>query len=304
MARFDDPEILRSVLENLPTGVSLVARDGKILFWNYGAERITGHLRQDVVGHLCREDFLGNPEGPAEQASPASLVVEAVLKDGKTAETQVSFRHKSGHLVPVRLRATAMRDSDGLILGAVECFDELVDMSEWNRRHNKLAEHGCLDAASGLLTHKMVEARLRECVATYAEQPVPFCIVCMAFDHLDEVKTRYGVGALAAILRIAGQTLENSLRPTDYLGRWQENEFLAIVVECNGTEVLRVGERLKRMMSSSRITWWGDTLPVTMAMGATAAKADDTAAEMMRRAEGSLAESVSKGGNQMVVWND
>src|ERR1700739_1141295 len=139
MSRFDDPEILRAVLENLPTGVSLVARDGKILFWNYGAERITGHLRQDVVGHLCREDFLGNPEGPTEEASPASLAVEAVLKDGKSAETQVSFRHKSGHLVPVRLRATAMRDSDGVILGAVECFDELVDMSEWNRRHNKLA---------------------------------------------------------------------------------------------------------------------------------------------------------------------
>ncbi len=304
MAKFDDPEILRSVLEDLPTGVYLVGRDGKILFWNYGAERITGHLRQDVVGHACREDFLGDAEGNQDQISAASAALEAVLRDGKAAETQVSFRHKSGHLVPVRLRAIAMRDGEGAIIGAAECFDEIVDIAEWNRRHDKLAEYGCLDAASGLLTHKMVEARLRECLATYAEQPVPFCIVCIAFDHLEEVKARYGVGALAAVLRVAGQTLENSLRPADYLGRWQENEFLAIVVECNRMEIPKVGERLRKMISAAKITWWGDSLPVTIAMGATAAKPDDTAAEMMRRAEGALCESVSLGGNQMVVWND
>jgi diguanylate cyclase (GGDEF)-like protein len=177
-------------------------------------------------------------------------------------------------------------------------------MAEWNRRHDKLAEYGCLDAASGVLTHKMVEARLRECLATYAAQPVPFCIMCIAFDHLEDVKARYGAGALAAVLRVAGQTLENSLRPTDYLGRWQENEFLAIVVECNRMEIPHVGERLRRLISSSKITWWGDVLPETIAMGATAVKAGDTAVEMMRRAEGALRESVSLGGNQMIVWND
>ena len=304
MAKFDDPQILRSVLEDLPTGVYLVGRDGKILFWNCGAERITGHLRQDVVGHACREDFLGNSDGSQDEVSAASAALEAVLRDGKAAESQVSFRHKSGHLVPVRLRAIAMRDGEGTIIGAAECFDEIVDIAEWNRRHDKLAEYGCLDAASGLLTHKMVESRLRECLATHAEQPVPFCIVCISFDHLEEVKARYGVGALAAVLRVAGQTLENSLRPADYLGRWQENELLAIVVECNRMEIPKVGERLRKMISAAKIMWWGDSLPVTIAMGATAAKADDTAAEMMRRAEGALCESISLGGNQMIVWND
>ena len=49
MQRIENPEIFRQVLEELPTGVYLVGRDGKILFWNYGAERITRHLRQDVV---------------------------------------------------------------------------------------------------------------------------------------------------------------------------------------------------------------------------------------------------------------
>jgi diguanylate cyclase (GGDEF)-like protein/PAS domain S-box-containing protein len=304
MSRFDDSEILRRVLEDLPTGIYLISRDGKILFWNYGAARITGHLRQDVVGHACREDFLGNAEGSENQVSEAAAALESVLRDGKATESQVSFRHKSGHLMPVRLRAIAMRDGTGAIIGVAECFDELVDMGEWNRRHNKLAEYGCLDAASGVLTHKMVEARLRECLATYAEQPVPFCIVCIAFDHLEEVKARYGLGAIAAVLRVAGQTLENTLRPTDYLGRWQENEFLAIVMECNRTEISKVGERLGKMISAARIIWWGDSLPVTLSMSTTAVKDEDSVKEMMPRAEGALCESISLGGNRIVVWDD
>jgi diguanylate cyclase (GGDEF)-like protein/PAS domain S-box-containing protein len=307
MARFDDPDILRSVLEELPTGVYLVGRDGKILFWNFGAERITGHLRQDVVGHACREDFLGNAEANAEQVSGvsgASAALEAVLRDGKATESQVSFRHKSGHLVPVRLRAMPMRDADGTIIGAAECFDELVDIAEWNRRHNKLAEYGCLDAASGVLTHKMVESRLRECLGTYAEQLVPFSIVCIAFDHLEEVKARYGLGAIASVLRVAGHTLENSLRPTDYLGRWKENEFLAIVTECNSKEIVRVAERLRKMIAAAKVTWWGDLLPVTISMGATCVKAADKVEEIMRRGEGALSESLALGGNRIVVWDD
>jgi diguanylate cyclase (GGDEF)-like protein/PAS domain S-box-containing protein len=304
MPRFDDPEILRSVLEELPTGVYLLGRDGKILLWNYGAERITGHLRQDVVGHACREDFLGNSEGNDGQVSSAAAALEAVLRDGKATESQVSFRHKSGHLIPVRLRAIPMRDAQGTIIGAAECFDEIVNIAEWDRRHNKLAEYGCLDAASGVLNHKMVESRLRECLGTFAENPVPFCIICIAFDHLEDVKARYGPGAIASVLRIAGQTLENSLRPTDFLGRWHENEFLAIVLECNRSEIPNVGARLSRTMSRAKITWWGDALPVTISMGATVVKPEDSVKEIMRRAEGALCESVSLGGNRIVVWSD
>ena len=303
MALFDDPEILRSVLENLPTGVSLMGRDGKISFWNHGAERITGHLRQDVVGHLCREDFLGNPEGSEEEVSGAEAALEAVLRDGKAADSQVSFRHKSGHLVPVRLRASAIRDAHGAIIGVAECFDEILDIAEWDTRHNKLAEYGCLDAATGVLTHKMMESRLKDSLAAFAGTPVPFCIGCISFDHLEDVKARYGAGAIAAVLRIAGQTLQNSLRPTDHLGRWQENEFLAIVAECNRNEITKVGERLRKMMSRAKVVWWGDSLPVTISMGATQVKPEDTTVEMMRRAEGALFESIAQGGNRTVVWD-
>jgi diguanylate cyclase (GGDEF)-like protein/PAS domain S-box-containing protein len=302
MARFDDPEILRSVMENLPTGLSLVGRDGRILFWNYGAERITGHLRQDVVGHLCREDFLASADANSGEVSGGAAALDAVLKDGRVADSRVSLRHKSGQLVAVRLRATAIRDGEGAIIGVAECFDEIVDITAWDGRQSKLAEYGCLDEATGVLTHKVMESRLKDFLGNHADLRVPFCIVCISFDRLEEIKARYGLGGIAAVLRVCGQTLQSSLRPTDHLGRWQENEFLAIAVECNSSEVPKVGERLKKMISQAKIMWWGEPLPVTISMGATEVQPGDSFGELMGRAEGALNESIQQGGNRIIVW--
>ena len=58
VSELDYPEIFRFILEALPTGVYLVDRKRKILFWNGGAEIVAGYLRQDVAGHFLREHLL------------------------------------------------------------------------------------------------------------------------------------------------------------------------------------------------------------------------------------------------------
>src|SRR5579872_5777924 len=58
MSELQDPEIFRTVLDTLQTGVSVTDRNGRILFWNQGAERVTGHKRHEVVGRGCRDNIL------------------------------------------------------------------------------------------------------------------------------------------------------------------------------------------------------------------------------------------------------
>src|SRR5579862_2286480 len=72
VSELDKPEIYRRVLESLQTGIYLVDQTQKILFWNDGAERITGHLRQDVLGRFCVEDLLGNRDGHDSFATDAA----------------------------------------------------------------------------------------------------------------------------------------------------------------------------------------------------------------------------------------
>jgi len=296
-----DPEVYRAALENLPTGVCLVDREGKILLWNDGAERITGYMRQDVLGRSSKEDFLCHADSESNELTGPAAPLATALLEGKGTDAQVSLRHKSGHRVPVRLRTVAIRDAHGHITGAAECFDESMAVAEWDRRQNKLAEYGCLDNASGTLNHSLVHTYIRESLVTFAEHGIPFSVLCIEIDHLEDLKARHGPGAMAAVLRTAGQTLEHSLRPGDAMGRWNENEFLSVVQECSAEEAIKVGERLRKMVSGTKIEWWGDRLPVTVTIGGTGAKAGDSVETIVARAEKAWRASQKQGGDRVAI---
>jgi diguanylate cyclase (GGDEF)-like protein/PAS domain S-box-containing protein len=301
MPEFESPEIFRVVLESLQTGVYFVDREQKILFWNEGAEKITGYLRQDVVGCFCRENIVAAENAGKNVLSDAAESVSMVLRDGKPAISEVSLRHKSGHRVFVRLRAVAIRNSHGTIIGAAESFDESLSASDWDRRQRRLADFGCLDEASGVLSKGVTLAHLRENLATFAEHRVPFSILCIEVDQMDHMRATYGLPVVGSILHVVGQTLENSLRPTDFLGRIAENRFLAVLTECGLADVEKTAKRVKKMVSSSEIKWWGDEWSVTASFGGATVQAGDTTDSLLERAEKSLAESVASGGNRVHV---
>jgi PAS domain S-box-containing protein len=123
MSEFENPEIFRCVLENLQTGVYFVDREQKILFWNEGAEKITGYLSQDVVGAFCRENLLAPEHGNQNILSDAAESITSVMRDGKPTLSEVSIRHKEGHRIFVRLRGVPIRNSHGAIIGAAERFE-------------------------------------------------------------------------------------------------------------------------------------------------------------------------------------
>jgi len=108
-------------------------------------------------------------------------------------------------------------------------------------------------------------------------------------------------GALAALVRTVGQTLELSLRPSDSVGRWQENEFLAILQECTGEEARETGMRLRKMAAMAKIEWWGDVLPITLSIGASEVRTGDSSESVLRRAEASLQECRSRGGDRVLI---
>ncbi len=304
MAQFSEIDLFRGILDNLNIAIYVVDREGKILYWNDGAERITGYLRQDVLGRLQTDNFLGETDAESNELTGVLAPTSIAMREGKPTQALVSMRHKAGHRVPVQLWAFAVRNSEGVIIGAAESFEESIALAEWDRRQTKLATYGCIDEASGVLNHNVTQSHIAENIRLFEEHHVPFSILCMELDHLDKIQARDGPGAIAAVLRVVGQTLENTIRPTDYLGRWQTNQFLAILNECSSNEIDRASERLRRMVQASKIGWWGDRVNVTISVGGTVVKHADTVEAMVLRAEHALRDSIVEGGNRTKVRYD
>lgn len=90
MRVLENPGILQAILESLHSGVYFVGRDQKILFWNEGAERITGYLSQDVVGHHCC-DLFPAPSEDQPGVCPIGGALAAVLRDGRPSYSDVAI---------------------------------------------------------------------------------------------------------------------------------------------------------------------------------------------------------------------
>ena len=146
-----------------------------------------------------------------------------------------------------------------------------------------------------------METQLREHLITFAEHKVPFGILLVQIDHLDEFRSSRGPGVVPTILRIIAQSVEKCVRPTDLVGCWGENQFIAILLQCRESDVALVGERVRRIIGQSEIEWWGDKFSVTSPVGGAGCRAADNVELLIARAVASLKDSFEKGGNCVTV---
>jgi diguanylate cyclase (GGDEF)-like protein/PAS domain S-box-containing protein len=301
MPELNDPEIYQTVLDNLQTGVYIVDRNRRIRFWNEGAEQITGYLRQDVVGRFLRDHLLATGDEVKDFDADPEDPISLVFRDGKPSTMDVSILHKDGYRVPVILRTTPIRNSRGMVVGAAESFEKNRSASDWTRRQAAFADFGCLDAMTGVAAQSFMDTQLRENLITYAEHHIPFGILLVQIDHIDQFRATRGPGVISTILRVIAQSIENCVRPADLVGCWGENQFLVILMECKESEVGLVGERVRKMIGRAEIEWWGDKFAVTSPVGGAGCRGGDDVESLVARAAASLQESIEKGGNRVTV---
>jgi diguanylate cyclase (GGDEF)-like protein/PAS domain S-box-containing protein len=301
MPELNDPEIYQTVLDKLQTGVYIDDRNRRIRFWNEGAEQITGYLRQDVVGRFLRDHLLTAGDGVKDLDLDQDDPINLVFRDGKPSIMDVSILHKDGYRVPIVLRTNPIRNSHGAVIGAAESFEKNRSASEWTRRQAGFADFGCLDSVTGVAAQSFMETQLRENLITFAEHNIPFGILLIQIDHMDQFRASRGPGVVTTVLRVVAQSVENCVRPTDLVGCWGANQFIAILLECRESEVSRVGERVRKMIGQAEIEWWGDKFSVTSPVGGAGCRAGDDTELLIARAAASLQESIGKGGNCVTV---
>jgi PAS domain S-box-containing protein len=220
MLDLQNVEIFRAVLETLQTGVCLVDRNRRIRFWNDGAEEITGYLRQDVLGRFCGEvlliKFQENKAAICENTCP----LVAAMRDGKARESRGYLHHKSGYAVPVTLRAVPIRDVRGHVIGAVESFVERPCVVARSKPESALTVGHGLDAVTQLPDYPFTESYLADRLNFASQHLIPFGLICVQVDQLENLKATHGLEAAEAILNVIAHTLRNGLDPLDFVGRW------------------------------------------------------------------------------------
>jgi PAS domain S-box-containing protein len=279
---FDRPELYRSLLESLPIGIYILDREHRVRFWNRRAEQLTGHLAHEAMG----QDGIGQLLEPCDREGRAvnggNCPVTAALTRGLEQRFTAFYLHKNGHRVAVRGRARAIFEANDVIAGAVVLFKEAFASAQ---ESSGTAMYGCLDPTTGIPTCRLTRAVLAECLVGLEPSQQGFAVLRIRVLGLDEFRSKHGIQSAVPFLRTTAHTLRRSLDPENFLGRWGEDEFLAVLSSASPVAAARTAETVWSLVTHSEISWWGDHFPVEAVVSYIVARPGDKLEQLLNRLE-------------------
>jgi len=131
--------LLASTMNSIYDGVYIVDSDRYIIFWNRGAEVITGHTAREMLDHRCSDDLLNHVDVHGELLCGRACPLVASLNTGEQVEKKVYPRHRDGHRFPVQTHVGPIRDATGKIVAAIEVFRDITREEEHRVLQDKFA---------------------------------------------------------------------------------------------------------------------------------------------------------------------
>jgi diguanylate cyclase (GGDEF)-like protein/PAS domain S-box-containing protein len=291
----------QKVLDSLHDGVYFVDRNRKILYWNKGAELLTGYTAAEVIGSSCFDNILMHVTETGCSLCANGCQLQRTIQDGKRRESEVYFRHKFGHRVPVSVRVAPIMDRFGNIVGAVEIFTDVSAKKHIERRVGELENLVFLDALTSVSNRRFIELKVKQAIQEVEQFDRQIGVLMIDLDDFKAVNDDFGHAVGDEVLKSVCNTLHHSLRSGDLLGRWGGEELLILVTDVTPERLRAFAERCRMLVAESFIPAGGHAVKVTVSVGATIIRKKDTERTAVRRADELMYRSKTEGKNRVTT---
>lgn len=292
---------LEQVLDNLHDAVYVLDRDRRIVLWNRAAERITGYERAAVIGRRCRDGLLVHVDNVGCQMCHGRCPAASVMSDGVSRDTELYLRHRDGHRVPIRVRATPLLDGDGEVIGALEMFSDNSAERAHRERLEDLERFALLDHLTELPNRRALDEELTAREARFNRYGRAYGLLLIDIDDFKQVNDSWGHDVGDRVLTMVARTLAATTRSGDVVGRWGGEEFLVVLSAEDEAALQVAGERYRAMVERSSLSGPEGPLAVTVSIGGALATAWNEMHDVVRAADRRMYEAKHAGRNQ-VRW--
>jgi PAS domain S-box-containing protein len=123
-------DFLESVIEGSIDGITTLDNKGNITFVSKGTEEMLGYKRENILGTHISEYYLGGMEA-------AKRIMMPLREKGRLRNYETALVTADGHIVPISVSASYLRDDKGEIIGTLGIYK---DISENKRLETDLKE--------------------------------------------------------------------------------------------------------------------------------------------------------------------
>jgi PAS domain S-box-containing protein len=124
-----------SLIENAPDPVFVSDLEGKILTANEAVSELLGFRRDEVVEQSLSR-FISE-----EETREFTAALREVVERGVTRDARLSPRAATGEVIPTTLNASALRDSEGKVIGAIGVLRDMRELDKARAYAESLIEN-------------------------------------------------------------------------------------------------------------------------------------------------------------------
>ncbi|MBU6272581.1 MAG: GGDEF domain-containing protein [Betaproteobacteria bacterium] len=155
------------------------------------------------------------------------------------------------------------------------------------------------DPVTGSLNRQGFERQAALELARADRHEAPMCLAVLDVDSLRELDARVGAGASDEALRELALGARQTLRPTDTLARWSDQEFLILMPDTAPDEGERQMVRVQRELTKRLFLRHRERVLITFSAGVAARGPGESRESLVARAEQAMAAARQSGRNRV-----
>ena len=312
--------MLKTIFENFSMPTFVIGRDHKIIYWNRAMEKLSGIMAEEAVGS---EDPW---RGFYREYRPvmADLIVDERQSEipfwypGKYNKSKlIEGAYEATDFFPelegggkwLRFTVSALRDSAGTIIGAVETLEDVTDrklaedaLRESEKMYRTLS---ITDALTGLYNSRHFYDQLKSEIERADRYRHPLSLLLLDIDDFKDFNDTYGHLEGDEVLVRLGEVIRKCLRKTDSAYRFGGEEFTVTLPETTGDAATILAERIREEFENEGFYPLdsGKSVHKTVSIGVTQYISQEELRMFLKRADSNMYHAKGQGKNRVFYRN-
>jgi diguanylate cyclase (GGDEF)-like protein len=173
-------------------------------------------------------------------------------------------------------------------------------VTELEKENDFLRRQNIIDNLTGIHNRKFFDEEFPKEVLEAKRREETVSIVMIDIDNFKKFNDTYGHQKGDEVLQLVAQTLENILkRPTDSVSRYGGEEFVFILPNTDMAGAGYIAEKARGAVESLEIRHSASNGVVTLSLGTATLLSDESASQLLERADENLYEAKNCGRNRV-----
>ncbi len=126
---------LESIVERAGDAISVIDWDGRVLYWNEGAEQIYGYKKEEILGKKFSQFLYPRDEKlKTEEEKLMGQLMARVKKGEVIPNVEVKRQTKEGKEIIISTTISPLRNAEGRIVGASRICKDITDLKKAEER--------------------------------------------------------------------------------------------------------------------------------------------------------------------------